>query len=180
MSDQKIPTKEEFVARFTPVEFTFHQSKLPMDLERWAVNRNAAEFRLLWGSRPPIPIPNFYTTFYDFVTTNPRMTEHIQTNLAKEIWIELMPGITLVDNADNHDTFACNILTGQWMESGTLSMSKACAEQLIIQDVLALQAENKSFHMRLCKIEQAFDHICSKGKAIDDMIKIVADIPSNP
>lgn len=178
MAGPDIPTREEFVARFTPVKFRYDASKPSDDWTRWIENTNATQFQIImpWGT---IPIPNFYATYYDFVTTHHGAKNFLRHNLAgaasifdgAAIKFSSAPYVANVRVDEYFEgQYACNVLTGEWV-SHRIGASEVCSELLWMQEINRLQAANKALKERVVKLETMLTLLRSRSQTIDEIVQ---------
>lgn len=178
MADTKIPTREEFISKYKPVEFRFEP---PIG---WT-HHESKEFQIVMPSGHTIPVSNYFESYYDkFVTSRNVLDRNFFDKLVLTYKHGLVPVFTCIlagedyieeDISEGGNTF--DLIDNKWTWASGSSMFSKCSNHLFNYEVVRLQSENKDLKIRLAKLEQVFEHIRSKSQTIDEMMQIVEEMP---
>ena len=177
MSESKIPTKEEFLAKFSPIQFK-------CELEDMRINciwSKSEKFEIIMLSGRAIPLPNFFESFYDFIITTrfyedyPSLFDHITFYCD----LGLGPTFTVYNLLmKRYYCFFYNIITNNW-EYSSREIYEFCSTYLMYNEIEYLIQQDKSKEIRLQKLEAFVNNICQKNQIIDQLINTADEIYNN-
>ena len=170
----KLPTKEEFLSKFSPIQF---KCEIKNGSRHWS-HTESKEFQIILISGRIISLPNFFESFYDNMIIREEHHKRHRSffdHITFDCNHGLIPRFKVEDEQITF-WFYYNIIDNKWETHTLEDIFSYCSQHLLASDIIYLLEKDKQKEIRLQKLEAFVNNICQKNQIIDQLINTADEI----